>query len=37
VNDQYDLLPQETEDKGMAIKGNIADVLEAVIDEVRKG
>ncbi len=31
VNDKYDFVPKDIEDKGMAIVGNIADVLDDVM------
>ncbi len=36
VNDQYDFVPKSIEDKGMAIVGNIATVLEDVIEAQKK-
>lgn len=36
VNETYDFLPEQIEDKGMAIVGNIADVLEDIKTEMKK-
>lgn len=36
VNDKYDFLPRQIEDKGMTIVGNIATVLEDVKSELEK-